>query len=64
MTMPNERYSAIIRTRDFLQELRKAPSKYSAEEIKKEIHRCLKHYPSELYLDQLADLAPNILEKE
>ena len=64
MTLPCERYRAIKRTREFLYELSKAPSKYSAAEIKAEIGRCLHHYPGDYHLDELASAAPEILSKE
>jgi hypothetical protein len=62
--MPTERYSAIKRTEQFLIEIQNNPAKYSPEELKVQAHRCLKHYPSVHYLDEISVLAPDILKKE
>ena len=64
MTMPNERYSAINRTRQLLQELQSNPRRYSADELRQQVRRCLKHFPGEYHVNILADLSPDILTKE
>lgn len=55
MTMPDERYRSLVRTRKFLMKLSDAPSKFSATEIKHQVSLCLRHYPEDFYLDELAE---------
>lgn len=61
MTMPNERRWAVDNTRQFLVDLmdpKKTPRVPSS--VRKEAYRCLKHYPGEYYMEQVADQAPEI----
>jgi len=64
MTLPDERYRALIYTRDFLRDLldpKKTPKVPRA--IRSKARDCLKHYPYDFYIDKLAEKAPSILEK-
>lgn len=61
MTMPNERRWAIANARQFLVNLmdpKKTPR--VPKEIRKEAYRCLKHYPSDYYMEEAAKQAPKI----
>jgi hypothetical protein len=65
MTMADERYIALTRTAEFLKELQNPRGRYKRDDIK-EIRRmassCLRHYPWEMSLEDLAKIAPHILE--
>lgn len=61
MTMPNERRWAITNARQFLVNLmdpKKTPR--VPKEIRKEAYRCLRHYPSDYYMEEAAKQAPKI----
>jgi len=65
VTLPDERYKALIRTRDFLVELQNSRGSFkNITEIRKEATRCLKHYPWDMYIEDLAEQSPNILENK
>jgi len=63
MTLPCERYSAILRAESLLEKLALKPEQFSHEELRKEAYRALKHFPSEMYVEDLALASPDILEK-
>lgn len=62
MTMPNERFHAVQRTRKFLNDI--LWGKY--EEIETgspawdEARRCLKHYPGEYHMEEARKKAPEV----
>jgi len=61
MTMPNERRNAVNHTRIFLLDLmdpKKTPR--VPKSIRKEAHRCLKHYPHEYDMLRASEQAPKI----
>lgn len=64
MTMPFERYRAIEQTREFLRSLLdpKQTPKVPAQ-IRRQAASCLRHYPWSLYVEELAEKAPEILKK-
>ena len=65
MTLPDERYISLIRTRDFLVELQNPSGDWKKiADIRKEASRCLRHYPLEMHLEDLSDQSPNILENK
>jgi hypothetical protein len=52
MTMPNERYNAVIRAEQFLKDLcdpKKTPR--VPKEFRKQAYYCLRHYPSKHHMD-------------
>lgn len=61
MTLPIERKHAVINTEQFLKDLMD-PSKTPRvpKNIREQAYRCLKHYPSTYYMEEAADLAPEI----
>lgn len=63
MTMPDERYRAILETEKFLVKLA-VPSQSPGvpKYIRDAARSLLRHYPSEYYLDELAFSAPDILK--
>jgi len=61
MTLPDERYRAVVQTQKFLLEILSTPRVPKA--IKDRARSCLRHYPSDYNLDQLAENSPELLEK-
>lgn len=63
MTMPDERYRAILETEKFLVKLA-VPSQSPGvpKYIRDAARTLLRHYPSEYYVDELAFSAPDILK--
>ena len=60
MTTPAERYIALHRTRQFISNI--MVDLDLPAELREIAFRLLKHYPSSFYLDELAEVAPQILE--
>ena len=61
MTLPDERYNSVIRTREFLQDLidsKKTPR--IPNSIRQQALWCLRHYPNIYEMQQVAPLAPHI----
>ena len=64
MTLPDERYRAINRAREFLRDLMDpSKTKRIPKAIRREAYYVLKHYPWEMYVDDLAEASPEILQK-
>ena len=64
MTLPDERYRAVIQTRDFLRKLldpKEAPR--IPKRIREEASRCLRHYPWDSYMQEVAVTNPNIFKE-
>jgi hypothetical protein len=65
MTLPDERYRAVIQTAKFLQAL-----SYSSETkriplaIRKEARRLLRHYPTEWDMDRASNSVPDIFQQQ
>jgi len=62
MTLPDERYSAVARTRIFLESLVTRRSGLS-KEVKEEARGLLRHYPSDYDLDRAGEAAPDVFQK-
>lgn len=64
MTLPDERYRAVLQTRDFLLDLisqgevLKVPLK-----TQEQARACLRHYPSEYEMKLAAEAAPGIFQE-
>lgn len=58
MTLPDERYRAVLQTRRFLLELLTTPRVPKA--IKDGARSCLRHYPDTWEMQQVADASPHI----
>jgi hypothetical protein len=61
LTLPYERKSAVLRTEQFLKDLldpKKTPC--VPKTVREEARRCLKHYPSDLYMEEAANQAPAV----
>ena len=61
MTLPDERYRALVITEKFLRELLTTPR--LPKGVKDNARWCLRHYPSTYDVDQLARNSPDILDK-
>jgi len=62
MTMPDERYRAVVQTQKFLQELLSTPRIPKA--IKDNARWCLRHYPSEWDMQQAAEGTPHVFAEK
>jgi hypothetical protein len=63
MTMPDERYNAVIRTEQFLKDLcdpKKTPR--VPKEVREQAYYCLRHYPSKHHMDVAGSVLPNVFE--
>ena len=62
MTLPDERYRAVVQTKKFLEELLTTPRLPKA--VKDNARWCLRHYPSEFDMKETADKIPEIFATE
>lgn len=62
MTLPDERYRSVIQTRKFLEELLTTPRVPKA--IRESARWCLRHYPSDWEMSQVADASPHIFAEK
>ena len=62
MTLPDERYRAVMETKKFLESIITTRSGLS-KDMKETARRCLRHYPSEWDLEQAAEGAPHVFAK-
>jgi len=63
MTIPYERYRAVLMTEKFLCSLldpKKTPKVPKA--IREEAARCLRHYPGSYHMEEVADKSPEVFE--
>jgi hypothetical protein len=58
MTLPDERYRAIIQTQKFLSEILHTPR--VPKEIKDGARACLRHYPNEYDMKKVSQTSPDI----
>ena len=61
MTLPDERYRAVVQTQRFLLEILTTPRVPKA--IKESARRCLRHYPSEYDMQQVAEASPHVFQE-
>jgi hypothetical protein len=61
MTLPDERYRAVIQTQKFLLEILNTPRVPKA--IKDSARYCLRHYPSEYDMIRASEGAPDVFQK-
>lgn len=62
MTMPYERRKSVERTRDLLAKIlsHEYENGENYHDLWHEARSCLKHYPSEYYMDEARELAPEV----
>lgn len=61
MTLPDERYRAVVRTQELLVEILNTPRVPKA--IKDQARSCLRHYPSAWDMRQAAENCPNVFQE-
>ena len=61
MTLPDERYRAVVQTRQFLLRLLTTPRIPKA--VKAEARSCLRHYPSDWDMQCAAAAAPEVFQE-
>ena len=62
MTLPDERYRAVIQTQKFLVEILSTPRVPKA--IKDGARHCLRHYPNNWDMKRAADGAPDVFQEQ
>lgn len=65
MTLPDERYAAVLRTKQFLLDLC-SPKVYPRvpKEVREQARWCLRHYPDTFDMQQAADAVPYIFTEK
>jgi hypothetical protein len=61
MTLPDERYRAVVKTQELLVEILNTPRVPKA--IKDQARSCLRHYPSAWDMKQAAENCPNVFQE-
>ena len=61
MTLPDERYRAVVQTQKFLIEILNTPR--VPKTIKDRARSCLRHYPSEWDMTRAAEGAPDVFQE-
>ena len=61
MTLPDERYRAVVQTAKFLQEILVTPR--VPKSIKDGARHCLRHYPTNWDMEQAAEGVPDVFAK-
>jgi hypothetical protein len=62
MTLPDERYRAVVQTQKFLVEILSTPRVPKA--IKDRARSCLRHYPSDWDMQRAAEGAPDVFQEQ
>jgi len=62
MTLPDERYRAVVQTKKFLVEILSTPRVPKA--IKDRARSCLRHYPSDWDMQRASEGAPDIFQEQ
>ena len=64
MTLPDERYRAVIKTEEFLRDLcdpKKTPR--VPKDIRQTARWCLRHYPNTWDMEQVCDASPHVFQE-
>jgi hypothetical protein len=61
MTLPDERYRAVVQTQRFLLRILTTPRVPKA--VKDEARACLRHYPSDFDMNRAAEGSPDVFQK-
>ena len=62
MTLPDERYRAVVQTERFLKDILSTPRVPKA--IKDRARSCLRHYPSDWDMTRAAEGAPDVFQEQ
>jgi hypothetical protein len=60
MTLPDERYRAVVQTQRFLLKILTTPRVPKA--VKDEARACLRHYPSDFDMNRASEGAPDVFQ--
>lgn len=60
MTIPIERYNSLKRTEELLKSM--LENKWIPKATREEAYACLRHYPYDVHLEELAKECPHILQ--
>lgn len=63
MTLPDERYSSVKRTREFLLKLAGGEFSRVPKTVREQAAGLLRHYPSEYELKEIEHYAPHVLQQ-
>ena len=64
MSLPDEKYRALVYARDFLRDLLSPEkTKRIPREIRNRAYRCLRHYPWDTDLEAISNKLPDIIKK-
>ena len=63
MTMPDERYRSVVYAEQFLQRLAGGEYPRVPKAVREEARGLLRHYPSQYYMDQIAEQMPGVISK-
>ena len=61
MTIPTERYNSLKRTKKFLESII-LKNEWVPQGMRDEAYGCLRHFPWDIHLEDLAEACPHILE--
>lgn len=64
MTLPDERYRAVMTTRKFLQQLAGGEFSRVPKAVRAQALGCLRHFPSEWEMDRLSERCPDVVSKQ
>ena len=62
MTLPDERYRAVVQTKKFLEEILTTPR--VPKKIKDNARWCLRHYPNEWDMQRAAEKTPDVFAEK
>ena len=62
MTLPDERYRAVVQTEKFLREILTTPR--VPKSIKDGARHCLRHYPTNWDMKRACDSAPDVFQEQ
>ena len=66
MTLPDERYRAVLATRELLLEISNPSGRWKRvpKELRLHAIHCLRHYPSWWEMEAVANIAPSMFQKQ
>ena len=62
MTIPSERYRALVQMRGRLYAIALSTGRVSKRELRREVASLLKHYPAKYELERMAKKCPDLLK--
>ena len=62
MTLPDERYRALVQMRQRLYDIALSTGRVSKRELRREVASLLRHYPAESEFERMAKKCPDLLK--